>query len=67
MQVAFNPRILVAADDDTGAVGVEKEDVRGGRRLREEVVLEGEVVVGIRARGDVDEVRGICIFEIEER
>lgn len=49
-QVAFDPRVLVAADDDAGAVAVEEEDVRSGRGVGEEVVLEGEVVVWVGAR-----------------
>ena len=50
----LDPGVLVAPDDDAGAVGVEEEDGGGGGGVGEEVVLDGEVEVGVGAAGDVD-------------
>jgi hypothetical protein len=54
VQVDFEPGVLVAADDDAGAVGVEEEDRCVGVGALEEVVFDGEVEVGVCGGGAVD-------------
>lgn len=53
-EVDFHPRVLVAPDHDAGSVRVQEEDGRVGRALLQEVVLDGEVKVGVVAARDVD-------------
>jgi hypothetical protein len=47
VQVNFQPGVLVAADDDAGAVGVEEENGRVRVGALQEVMLDGEVEVGV--------------------
>jgi hypothetical protein len=54
VEVDFQPGVLVAADDDAGAVGVEEEDGRVRVGPLQEVVLDGEVEVGVGRGGAVD-------------
>lgn len=42
-EIDFHPGILVAPNDDAGAIGVEEEDRRVCGRLLQEVVFDGEV------------------------
>ena len=50
----LEPGVLVAADDDAGPVGVEEQHDRVRVRLLQEVVLKGQVEVGVMAARDVD-------------
>lgn len=52
---------MVSPEDDTGGIGVKKENCGLGRRLAEKVVLDGEIEVGILGAGDVDLGGGVRI------
>jgi hypothetical protein len=54
VHVHLHPGVLVAADDDAGAVGVEEKDGRVRVGALQEVVLDGKVQVGVGGGGTVD-------------
>lgn len=52
-EVDFQPRVLVAADDDAGAILIEEENRRVWGRGLEQVVFDREIEVWVVGGGDV--------------
>lgn len=53
-EVCLDPRVLVAAKDDAGCVGVEEENGGVGGRGLQQMVFDGEVEEGVAGAGEVD-------------
>jgi len=51
--VDFKPWVLVTAENDRWTIGVQEENVGIRRRLRQEVLFNGEIHKGIQCPGEV--------------